>query len=511
MKRMQIKRYLFIMILFFALTVNYAYNLLDVGNTAFSLFQADSETLVTGMIIADRQGIDTLKYGLTRYCDNAGWLFSLDDRGGVFLTDESWSEGYSKWEPKILLSNNIYTQTYAVPGNYVRFGNGEVVLITAAWGDGQYYVVQLDKDQPLDSVQYGSLHDMALLDQIGETCPPGAVLPYCSPFGLQGQVFRRLARYLDCGVEETVAVLQLFCAMSAAAVFVLIVLLIQKKYNDLMSACFYITFLLSPWIVNFARNLYWVEFTWFIPVLIGLACSIYVADRRDRVICYISAFIAITVKCLCGYEYITAIMLGMCSFLLVDFATYCFIRRDRVRAKLLFRTLFIMGCCALIGFAVAVCIHAYYRSGGDIPQGIQDIMRLDAARRMQGVGDESGGASQNILTWHVCGFYFRFSTEIITGIPGNLFPVLCIVPICIFACNYQKKIINWNDVVMYIVFMLTSISWFVLAKGHSYIHLHMNYVLWYFGYVQMCIYVIVKQALFKDSKSNALQMIKCKK
>jgi len=30
-----------------------------------------------------------------------------------------------------------------------------------------------------------------------------------------------------------------------------------------------------------------------------------------------------------------------------------------------------------------------------------------------------------------------------------------------------------------------------LAKSHSYVHIHLNYVLWYFGFVQICLYVIV--------------------
>ena len=38
---------------------------------------------------------------------------------------------------------------------------------------------------------------------------------------------------------------------------------------------------------------------------------------------------------------------------------------------------------------------------------------------------------------------------------------------------------------------LTSVSWFVLAKSHSYVHTHINFVLWYMGYVQVCLYVIV--------------------
>ena len=101
--------------------------------------------------------------------------------------------------------------------------------------------------------------------------------------------------------------------------------------------------------------------------------------------------------------------------------------------------------------------------------------------------------SLNASVWETLGKYFHFSTEVLAGIPGNIFPLLCITPIGIFIYRYTKGNINWNDVWMYLTFFIVSVSWFVLAKPHSYIHLHLNYVLWYFGYVQICIYIISKQ------------------
>ena len=48
-----------------------------------------------------------------------------------------------------------------------------------------------------------------------------------------------------------------------------------------------------------------------------------------------------------------------------------------------------------------------------------------------------------------------------------------------------------DDIVLYFVFLFSTLSWHILAKAHSYVHTHMNYVLWYFGFVQICIYIIV--------------------
>jgi hypothetical protein len=43
-----------------------------------------------------------------------------------------------------------------------------------------------------------------------------------------------------------------------------------------------------------------------------------------------------------------------------------------------------------------------------------------------------------------------------------------------------------------IVSFLTCTSWFILGKSHSFIHVHMNYVLWYFGSVQVSLYIVLK-------------------
>ena len=103
--------------------------------------------------------------------------------------------------------------------------------------------------------------------------------------------------------------------------------------------------------------------------------------------------------------------------------------------------------------------------------------------------------SFNASVWETYSQYFHFSTEVITGIPGNLFPLLCVVPICIFGYEYKTRKMHIELLAMYVIFFLTSVSWFCLAKGHSYIHTVINYVLWYFGFVQICIYIIVNKVI----------------
>ena len=325
--------------------------------------------------------------------------------------------------------------------------------------------------------------------------PKGFLSPYVSQYGLQGKIFRLALRFLHNG-EAVIHLSQLVCTIFLAITVTLLCVLIEKKYNMLMATCFFSVFWLSPWVINFARNLYWVEFTWFIPMVIGLFCSIYIESKKSRIISYILTFIAILVKCLCGYEYISTIMMGLITFLLADFIQ-SLISKDKEKGILIFRTTFIIGLVSLLGFMTAICMHAQIRGGGNIAEGIVTIFKNDVLRRTAGADLNAFSSnlwdSINASVWEVLCKYFHFNTEVIISIPGKLFQVICIVPLGIFMYDYNKKVLDTNEVTLYVITFLTSISWIVLAKSHSYIHTHISYVLWYFGFVQICIYICINK------------------
>lgn len=371
--------------------------------------------------------------------------------------------------------------------------------------------------EPIDAVRKGVWFttDDQMGYGLGTYNTNGELRAYKSQYGLQGKIFCYLAGCMD--ENQAIANLNLICSIITAAVFAMIVLLLYQKYNSLMSGCFFVTFWLSPWVVNFARNLYWVEFTWFLPMAIGLLCAWKISKMRWRIFSYCAAFVSVVVKCLCGYEYISTIMLGMISFLLVDLVK-AFMNKDKRSFILLFRTTFMVGIAALVGFMTAICIHADLRGSGDVLEGIKTIFEQDVLRRTMG-GDlnafkEELWPSFNASVWETFCRYFKFPradeygvmlpSEIIVGVEGNLFPALCIIPLCLFAFDYKRHKLNVEQPAMYVVFFLASISWFCLAKSHSYVHPHMNYVLWYFGYVQICFYVIVSR-MAELFQKNALK------
>lgn len=351
----------------------------------------------------------------------------------------------------------------------------------------------MDTDGPLNYYKYGDLNNARFYiegDGTYNQQPKGLLVSYIRQYGLQGKVFRHLAHYMS--ADSYIINLELICCILTALVLTIVTVFLKIKYDSLFAICFAATALLSPWLVNFASSEYWVTFTWFIPMLTGLVCSIWIKQPWVRRGCYIAAFIAITGRALCGYEYMTAIMLGLISFMLIDLGL-AIVNRDKSGSLLLFRTVFIIGCFALAGFMVAFCIHASLRGDGNILNGILTIIREDAVPRIG--GDTSA--------WEVVKEYFHFKTDVIVGIDANLFPLLCLLPVLIFIYNYIKKQLNVKNVFMYIIFFITGVSWFILGKGHSSGHTGLNYVMWYFGFVQCCFYIIINAIIsYVDQKKN---------
>lgn len=478
------------------LTWNYMYNSMDIQNGNFAGFQSDSETLVTGMLQAEHT-VENFRsaegYGLGRYCNLKGALFSYEL---TYITDDNWLDGYSRTDNKIIVDSNTYSRKVASIGNYIRFENGEIYRIEKVDDDNTNIVIWLDSVKALTPAKNGSLDHAVFFDADQNQLESGKIFAYRSSYGLQGKVFRFLAHYME--KDQLLDNLNLLCCIASAFVFVILTFLVYAKYNRVLAGCFFITFWLSPWVVNFARNLYWVEFTWFLPMIVGLFCAWKIENRMCRIASYVLTLITVMGKCLCGYEYVSTIMMGGISFLVVDLML-SLINRDKQKEILLFKTIIIIGLAALLGFMLAICIHASLKGKGDVIKGIQNIIEQDVLRRTNGADlnnyDSMYWPSFNASIWEVFCMYFHFPTEIITGIAGNMFPIMCIIPLCILIYEYKIKKPDVESAIMYVMFFLTSVSWFYLAKSHSYVHTHMSFVLWYFGFVQICLYIIVNKII----------------
>lgn len=493
----------FVLVLLFTWT--YFNNPFDKKNYNFNNFEAVSEALAIGPFVAERSGISPLEegYGLGYYHENTGdttsyWTDTLSLYCGetAYLSDEEFQDGYSENGKLLAFSANLYTDTYYIPGNYFLFSNGYQTVITGAERKGNICYVTVEAEQRLSREINGSLHEIKLFDASGKELPRGMFSEYPSQIGLQGRIFRILARVIP--YDSAVIWFHLLTAAAMAAVVVVLLFLLNKKFGLGMAGVWGMVFLLSPWIVQFARNLYWVEFTWFLPMAFGLLCSVYTDNKRIVRISCIGVFLSVFLKSACGYEYITTVMMGSILFLLADAGAALF--TDKKDFYKIIRIILGIGVAALLGFMAAVCIHAYIRADGDIWSGLRSIYENNVLERTWGGKPEdfpeAERASLEASVFAVLKLYFHFDTTLIMGISGKFFGGLCILSLLtsfwrIWKVKNAGKLDKGILQVFFLLIaaFLSSVSWFVLGKAHSYIHTHMNFAMWYLGFIQLLFYI----------------------
>lgn len=459
-----------------------------------------SDTLVTGPIYMEHYGIPRNSWSsLGRFFGILGEMASYE----TFLTDSNWDNGYHRKKPVILVKNIDFTRSLFMSGRTVEFINGESFLIDFVSEQGAYIHVGLSYsgDEPLSEKRNGSLWDLRVKDENENYLPMGTFWLYYSHFGLQGKFFRHVAKLLpgrNAGsVESKINFFHFSLGVVTALTFIFICFFIFKKFDMLFAIVFYIVFLTSPWTINFAQNLYWLEFSLFLPMLCGVICSYKKDNQKICIGCYICSCCLLLLKSLCGYEYLSTIIFSLISFCLMDFV-FAIIKKDKTTARRSFVNVVALTIFAVMGVAMALIIHSYFLGNHDVLSGLKGQF-YNFIRRANGFKDLSqfpaGREFEGIFAsrWDAFVLYFKWTTEIITGVPGNLFLYLCLCPIIIFIYNAKKNQLDLPVLILYIITFFASTSWSVLMKDHAYVHYHLNFILWYFGFIQVCFYAIVKQ------------------
>lgn len=317
----------------------------------------------------------------------------------------------------------------------------------------------------------------------------GGIIPYGSQIGLQGWVYYYFAKTK---IPNPLLFLRIVCCLLLSLIISLICYELYLKYGLLLSSSFYLVSICSPWIRNLSASLYHVEFTWFIPMFLGLIC---LNKLNKRFWLYPLFFLAILIRSSSGYEYLPVIMLSSIMFLVVELI--CSIKKKNKQSKLLFKAIFGVGIFSLLGFASALVIHSYLRGDGNILVGIESIYRYTALKRTVGYGGENL-QSLYASSFNVLWMYFNnYKTGISNNTTGrHALLLLLLFPVLILFRKIMKRqhILN-RDMYLFIISFITCISWFILGKQHSFIHTHVNYVMWYMGFIQIGTYLVLKYIL----------------
>lgn len=298
--------------------------------------------------------------------------------------------------------------------------------------------------------------------------------PYRSHFGLQGTVFFVIDLIDPLPRNWRVGFYHFLASLFTAGVLVWIADILRRRFGWPAFYGFLIPIAIEPMFPALAPSLYWVVATWFVP----MAIAMHLADEDNprRRFCLIAAlFVAFLVKSLCGYEFVPTVIVAAAVGCMLGIKE----RPDRL-ARMLSNAAWTVS-AGVAGFVVAILAHA-------VKEGGFAVIVQRAALRIS--GDSPSLQDELIVGKYVSlqSVVFRyFEGNDVTlvknfGIPLGLF-VLCAI-----LSLMDKKIIWYlgDDrrklhicALAFLASLAAPLSWIVLAKGHSFVHPHISFILWY--------------------------------
>lgn len=407
------------------------------------------------------------------------------------ITDQNWNRGIARFWAGFVVAmaspeRDGYLAEQLPQGSNLRFFDGRTRTILRVESNGPFMNVFVS-GAPIEVPRDMGPLPISMVDQPTSGIEAG-FKPYKSQFGLQGLIFS--FAYENLGLKSLRS-LQTLNSVLLGVIVVALSWVYGKALGTPFGALFFVSMIGSPWVVSIGRNLYWSPFLWFLPAL--LSAIFYLHHNRQRRLPMIVAIgVAVFLKCLCGYEYMSAIVLFACSIFLVD----QFLPEPRMSRMNAISTVLQIFVVSIAAFACALLMQALLK-GGSIGEALWSIWRDDVLRRTHGdptsFPDPLIAASLKASVFDVLATYvFQWDTSLVFGVPGSLFPYLVATAAGLIAFKAWAADTTFRrDLGLMVAFGAPAVSWFVLGKAHSFVHVHLNYVLWYFGFVAALLHVIL--------------------
>lgn len=334
--------------------------------------------------------------------------------------------------------------------------------------------------------------------------------------------------------------------------------LVKARFSNIGSLFACLSISLSPWVIVFSNNLFWVPFTWFLPPLIAsFLISTRIDSKFQDIYFFLFLFLAFIFKFLSGYEYITSVYFFTLSLTIfisrnINYS-FGYILKKTISISLSF----------IFAFSASLYFHinqlksegldginfikttALKRSSSKKPTELYEYICLNYKSEIEikecikGFDIFSKSLQSNrleVLTRYIAmPNYFpwvsgRFGDEIKVAFRSYLRSISYGEKINqkeIYLFNTRKnlldlffKFISFLGLPLSISFVIynyrkrptalvalvisfsSPLSWFMMAKGHSYIHYHLNYIVLYFGFIPTLIYLISDKIYLKLIRIN---------
>ncbi|MBW3518026.1 hypothetical protein [Flavobacterium sp. NKUCC04_CG] len=339
---------------------------------------------------------------------------------------------------------------------------------------------------------------------------------YNSQIGGQGIFFSILSKVSPFTNTTNLIAFYILTAALLAAVFSLFLVWVKNNFGYFTAIVTLLLMLSSYWIVIFGKNLWWSLWSFYIP-FVSLLFFLNREKFKQRIsTCYnvqifCVSFILMFVKCFfTGYEYITTtLIMGV-----VPYLYYAIV--DRWPIIVFVKRVFAASLGLCTGLVMTVFLLMFQLNGKENLEAENGWAYLKATFFRRSYSDSSrfsepykeslDSSFWEVLKKYLSGDAFIFKTANYHFAIDFKTVILVLISFSIIFTGLAlfRKINNNQKsrgfALMYSLWfsILAPLSWFLIFKSHSYIHTHMNFIVWYMpfmllgftwiGYVMSCLY-----------------------
>jgi hypothetical protein len=323
---------------------------------------------------------------------------------------------------------------------------------------------------------------------------------YDSQTGGQAAFFSLLDKTLPQSSRAKLALFYLLNSLLAAIILALIVQWFYMEFDKVVAVSVLATMLLSQWLAVFGRNIFWSLWAYYLPMVMVMYflrrnhAGINLHPIKFTSLVFVGVLIKVAFN---GYEYITTTLI----MLLVPVVFYCVLDGRNMRWFL--RHVLLAGLASGVAMLLGMVILCFQIASvkGDLLSGVNHILFVLMKRTHANAVDfppeyaASLQAGMGEVLWkYLQGTFFDINNYIATQntfISTYLFNIrysyLLVVFIIVTLLLLARKgvlkhgiersrctaliITAWFSI-------LAPVSWYLIFKAHSYIHTHMDFIVW---------------------------------
>ncbi len=388
------------------------------------------------------------------------------------------------WIRIVSISVLIFLSIYM----FFSFYNNTWKTVNEFWfSTWQYDSESIVIDRLNQSKEYGIFSNVGLLGGKDRD------LVYYQQIGLQGIGFSIVDKLGEILKPNSGILIKLFYITNSillTILFIIILLWVKKEFNLLAFIFGYVCILNSGWIIVSARNLYWVTWTFLLPFVCVLLILKY-EEKHKKIkngLLFSLVYLSILIRSGCGYEFISSIMI------VTELPIIYYALKNKWSLNEYIKKSLIVGISSISGFISALILNIVQVTiyNQSLKETI-DNLKYIISKRTGAFNVEFSEAIQDSLNANV---FDVIKTYIYSGEPVlGEWNISIIIPIFLFFISLsfisskyssyieknRKKLIAFSCIL--IVGFTAPISWFILAKAHSYVHTHINYLLWSMPFV----------------------------